>query len=64
MASAKRRGKHIGRPRKLTAQQVTHARKVIESGDETRAAVAALFRVDVATLRRALNGGSREKSYS
>ena len=56
MASARRRGKHIGRPRKLTAQQVTHARKVIESGDETRAAVAALFGVDVATLRRAMRG--------
>ena len=54
MASAKRRGKHIGRPRKLSPQQVTHARKLIDSGKETRAAVAALFGVDVATLRRAL----------
>lgn len=54
MAAARRRGKHIGRPRKLTAQQVTHARELIDSGTETRAAVAALFGVDVATLRRAL----------
>ncbi len=54
MASARRRGKHIGRPRKLSAQQVTHARKLIGSGKETRAAVAALFGVNVATLRRAL----------
>jgi len=54
MASARRRGKHIGRPRKLTAQRVGHARKLIESGKETRAGVAALFGVDVATLRRAL----------
>ena len=54
MASARRRGKHIGRPRKLSGQQVDHARKVIDSGEETRAAVAALFGVDVATLRRAL----------
>ncbi len=56
MASARRRGKHIGRPRKLSAQQVTHARELIDSGLETRAAVAALFGVDVATLRRALRG--------
>ena len=56
MASAKRNGKHIGRPRKLTVQQVTHARELIDSGKETRAAAAALFGVNVATLRRALRG--------
>ena len=54
MASAWRRGKHIGRPRKLSAQQMTHARELIDSGTETRAAVAALFGVNVTTLRRAL----------
>ena len=54
MAAARRRGKHIGRPRKLTAQQVTHARELLRSGKETRGSVAALFKVDVATLRRAL----------
>ena len=54
MASARRRGKHIGRPRKLTPQQVTHARELLKSGKETRGSVAALFEVDVATLRRAL----------
>lgn len=56
MASARRRGKSIGRPRKLTRQQIHHARDMVESGRETRAAVAELFGVDVATLRRALNG--------
>jgi DNA invertase Pin-like site-specific DNA recombinase len=56
MAAAKRRGKHVGRPRKLSAQQIDHARKLLESENETRAGVAALFSVDVATLRRALNG--------
>jgi len=54
MASARRRGKHIGRPRKLTPYQVDHARTLIDSGQETRAAMAELFGVDVATLRRAL----------
>lgn len=54
MAAAKRRGKHIGRPRKLSAVQAAQARAIIESGKETRAAVAARFGVDVATLRRAV----------
>lgn len=57
MASARRRGKSIGRPRKLTRQQIHHARDMVESGRETRASMAELFGVDVATLRRALNGG-------
>ncbi len=56
MASARRRGKHIGRPRKLTPQQLDHARDMIGLGKETRAAMAAMFGVDVATLRRAMRG--------
>ena len=56
MASARRRGKHIGRPRKLTPQQLDHARDLIGLGKETRAAMAAMFGVDVATLRRAMRG--------
>ena len=56
MASARRRGKHIGRPRKLSPQQLDHARSMVESGRETRAAMAELFGVDVATLRRAMRG--------
>ena len=54
MAAARRNGKHIGRPHKLTPQQATHARELLKSGKETRGNVAALFKVDVATLRRAL----------
>ena len=54
IASARRRGEHFGQPRKLTAQQVTHARELLKSGKETRGSVAALFEFDVATLRRAL----------
>jgi hypothetical protein len=52
---AKRRGKAVGRPRKLTAHQLDHARALLTTGKETRAGVAELFGVDVATLRRALN---------
>ena len=54
MAAARRNGKHIGRPRKLVPHQVARAHDLIESGKETRTAVAARFGVDVATLRRAL----------
>ena len=54
MKAAKRRGKHVGRPSKLTRQQIQHARELIASGKESRGAVAELFSVDVRTLRRAL----------
>lgn len=54
MKAARRRGRHIGRPKKLTAHQIEHARALIESGQETRAGAAALLGVGVSTLRRAL----------
>lgn len=54
MAAAKKRGKHVGRPFKLSRQQLDHARELIASGKESRYAVAELFGVDVKTLRRAL----------
>jgi len=54
MAAAKRNGKHVGRPRKLTEAQAALALTLIESGEETRASAAARLGVDVATLRRAL----------
>jgi len=54
MKAAKRRGVVVGRPRKLTAHQLAHARQLIEAGAETQAGVAALLDVDAVTLRRAL----------
>lgn len=57
MAAAKRRGRHVGRPRKLTPDRLAHARSLIGEGRE-RADVAALLGVGVATLRRALNNGA------
>jgi DNA invertase Pin-like site-specific DNA recombinase len=54
MQAAKRRGQEVGRPRKLSGHQLDHARKLLASGEETRAGAAALLGVDVATLRRAL----------
>jgi len=57
MQAAKRRGKSVGRPRKLSAHQISHARALIASGQETRSGIAELFGVDVATLRRAIGKG-------
>ena len=54
MAAAKRRGVHVGRPRKLNAAQIAHARALIDDGDQTIAAMARLFGVSAATLSRAL----------
>ena len=54
MAAARRRGIHVGRPRKLSPQQIDEARALAESGTETLARIAARLKVDVTTLRRAL----------
>jgi DNA invertase Pin-like site-specific DNA recombinase len=56
MQAAKRRGRHMGRPRKLTPHKLDHARQLIAEGKETQAGAAALLGVGVATLRRALKG--------
>src|ERR1022692_4971264 len=53
--AAKGRGVKFGRKRKLTAQQITHARKLIDGG-ERREDVAALLNVNRTTLHRALAG--------
>lgn len=54
IAAAKRRGKHVGRPPKLTPEQISHAREAIEGGLQTRAGMAAVLGVDHSTLWRAL----------
>jgi DNA invertase Pin-like site-specific DNA recombinase len=57
MTAARRRGVAVGRPRKLTAHQLAHARALIDGGAETQAGAAALLGVDPVTLRRALKAG-------
>ena len=54
LAAAKRRGKYPGRPKSLTPQQLRHARKMLDRGDETTGSIAALFNVDRTTIWRAL----------
>jgi DNA invertase Pin-like site-specific DNA recombinase len=51
--AAKRRGVKFGRKRKLTPQQISHARKQIDAG-ERREDVAAILNVNRTTLYRAL----------
>jgi DNA invertase Pin-like site-specific DNA recombinase len=41
MQAAKRRGRHLCRPRKLTAHKLDHARQLIADGAENRAGAAA-----------------------
>jgi DNA invertase Pin-like site-specific DNA recombinase len=53
MTAAKKRGKHVGRPRTLSAVQIEHARVCIEQGSSKRAA-AELFGVHHNTLALAL----------
>src|SRR3954470_6081736 len=40
MQAAKRRGRHVGRPRKLTNHKLDHARQLIAEGKETQAGAA------------------------
>jgi len=56
LASARRRGRRLGRPAKLTLAKLAHARKLIEAG-ESKGGAAELIGVDPSTLRRALNKG-------
>ena len=57
MQAAKRRGQHLGRPRKLTWEQVAHAARMVQEGTETVSGMASLYGVDRVTLHRALKRG-------
>jgi DNA invertase Pin-like site-specific DNA recombinase len=57
MKAAKKGGKHVGRPRKLTPAQIEHAREMIESGRLTKAYMADLYGMHPSTLYRALQAG-------
>jgi len=52
--AAQRRGVKFGRKRKLTPQQLDHARELIEKGEHDRQGIADLFKVSRTTLYRAL----------
>jgi len=63
-AAARRRGKHLGRPRKLTAQQVEHAVELIDRGDKLMSDMAELYGVDRKTIYRALKRASSPRSVT
>jgi DNA invertase Pin-like site-specific DNA recombinase len=52
--TAHRRGVKFGRKRKLTPQQLDHARELIEEGEHDRQGIADLFKISRTTLYRAL----------
>lgn len=54
LQDARKRGQRLGRPARLTAEQINHAEKMILSGEETVTGMARLYGVDRATLHRAL----------
>jgi len=52
--AAQRRGVKFGRKRKLSPEQLEHARKLIDKGERDRQGIADLFKVSRTTLYRAL----------
>ena len=59
MTAARRRGKHIGRPKKLTPEKLAHARLLLGEGKYTKRMIAGLIGVNESTLRRALLKNNR-----
>lgn len=56
LAAARRRGRKLGRPPKLSPAQIAAARDMLAKGGMRRAEIAATLKVDVTTLRKALRG--------
>lgn len=54
LESAKKRGKQLGRPTRLTKEQVRHAVEMISSGEETVSGMEELYGIDRSTLYRAM----------
>lgn len=59
MEAARQRGVHIGRPRKLSEDQITQAHHIIKTGSHTTASLAQTLGVCPNTLRRALAEASQ-----
>ena len=54
MRAARARGAVVGRPRKLTNEQIAHAKREVDAGRETISQMARLFNVAPITLSRAM----------
>jgi DNA invertase Pin-like site-specific DNA recombinase len=53
MKAAKKRGKHVGRPRALSPAQMQHMRELLDAG-KTQREVAELLKVSANTIGRAI----------
>jgi DNA invertase Pin-like site-specific DNA recombinase len=51
---ARRRGKHLGRPADLTPEKISHARQMIDSGEQSVSGMAKIIGVHRVTLHKAL----------
>ena len=54
MAAAKKRGKHIGRPRKLSDKQILEAKYFVEQKQKTITSIAKVYGVSIQTLSKAI----------
>jgi DNA invertase Pin-like site-specific DNA recombinase len=61
MKAAKRRGVHVGRPRKLSPEKLASAARELDAGNSQRV-VARTLGVAVSTLREALKGLPRKRA--
>ena len=52
--AARRRGKHLGRPADLTPDKISHARQMIDSGEQSVSGMAKIIGVHRVTLHKAL----------
>jgi DNA invertase Pin-like site-specific DNA recombinase len=52
--AARRRGKHLGRPANLTPDKISHARQMIDSGEQSVSGMAKIVGVHRVTLHKAL----------
>lgn len=57
LLAAKKRGKRLGRPTRLTHEQLKHAKKMIQSGQETVSGMALILGINRATLYRRFKKG-------
>ena len=62
LAAARARGRNGGRPPKVTARQLDHARRLLADPKTTMIEVAASLKIDRSTLYRALNRERRAAS--
>ncbi|SOD41833.1 recombinase family protein [Nitrosovibrio sp. Nv4] len=63
MQAARKRGKHLGRPVKLSQEQINHAAGMVKEERETVSGMAELLKVDRTTLHRALKRKAKRSPH-